>query len=118
MEFKIHQIRAVFRSRFVSVMDGSCHTQSRRLVASFEGRVQGVGFRFTTVEIARNYSVSGYVQNMTDGTVKLVVEGAEKEVEDMLAALRQSHVHQYVTREHIDWQVSRGDMTSFEIRYA
>ncbi len=48
----------------------------RRVRVVYRGRVQGVGFRFTTLEIARRYEVSGYVRNCSDGSVELEAEGA------------------------------------------
>lgn len=41
----------------------------------YHGRVQGVGFRYTTASIARRFHVTGYVKNLRDGTVELVVAG-------------------------------------------
>ena len=51
-----------------------------RLTVHFSGHVQGVGFRYTTQNIARGYPVSGFVQNLPDGRVLLVAEGHEQEV--------------------------------------
>ena len=41
----------------------------------FSGRVQGVGFRYTSRNIAINYDVTGFVRNLPDGRVELVAEG-------------------------------------------
>lgn len=46
----------------------------------FEGRVQGVGFRYQTVAVAKGFEVSGTVRNLEDGRVHLHVEGEETEV--------------------------------------
>ena len=46
----------------------------------FEGHVQGVGFRYQTVSVAKGFDVTGYVQNMVDGRVHLYAEGEETEV--------------------------------------
>lgn len=51
----------------------------------YEGRVQGVGFRYTTKEIATGYDVCGTVKNLSDGTVELEVMGEPEEVEEYLA---------------------------------
>ena len=40
----------------------------------FHGRVQGVGFRYTTASIAKRHPVVGYVKNLPDGSVELVAE--------------------------------------------
>lgn len=90
----------------------------RRLTAHFNGRVQGVGFRFTTVEVARDFEITGYVQNLIDGSVKVVGEGDEEELSRFLDALRASHVFRYVVREDLTWLPPAGDMTGFSIRYA
>jgi acylphosphatase len=54
----------------------------------FSGRVQGVGFRFTSQQIARGFDVDGYVRNLPDGRVELVAEGHPAEVDGFLAAIR------------------------------
>ena len=52
---------------------------SKRLI--FEGRVQGVGFRYTVKDIARGFDVCGTVANLPDGTVELHVMGEADEVD-------------------------------------
>ena len=56
-------------------------------IVHFTGRVQGVGFRFQTLQVAREFEVAGYVQNLPDGRVRLEVEGARAEIDAFLAAL-------------------------------
>lgn len=51
-----------------------------RMVVSFEGHVQGVGFRMQTLRVARGFEVAGTVQNQLDGSVQLIVEGVPSEV--------------------------------------
>jgi acylphosphatase len=55
----------------------------------YSGRVQGVGFRYTTLLIARGYEVSGFVQNLPDGRVCMEVEGEQAEVNAFLAAIEE-----------------------------
>jgi acylphosphatase len=63
----------------------------------FTGRVQGVGFRYTTLQVAREYDVSGFVKNLADGRVQLEVEGRAEEVNAFIVALEQ-RMHGYVRK--------------------
>ncbi len=56
---------------------------------TYWGKVQGVGFRYTTLGVARQYRIHGYVRNTLDGQVELVAEGAAAEVERFLEAVAQ-----------------------------
>jgi acylphosphatase len=58
----------------------------------FEGRVQGVGFRYTTKDLAKGYDVLGTVKNLPDGTVELIIAGETKEVAEFLRDLREDSV--------------------------
>ncbi len=53
----------------------------------FYGRVQGVGFRYTTASIARRYPVVGFVRNLPDGSVELVAEAEASVLDQFLADL-------------------------------
>lgn len=53
----------------------------------FSGRVQGVGFRWHTLKVAREFDVSGTVRNLADGRVHLHAEGAERDVLAFVAAV-------------------------------
>lgn len=49
------------------------------------GRVQGVSFRATTRDTAREHGVEGWVRNLDDGRVEAVFEGPEEDVETLVA---------------------------------
>lgn len=53
----------------------------------FNGRVQGVGFRYKSRETAKEFEVCGEVKNLSDGRVELCVEGRQSEVEAFIAEL-------------------------------
>ncbi len=54
----------------------------------YEGRVQGVGFRYTVKNIARGFEVTGTVRNLPDGRVELVVASADSgELDDFLGEI-------------------------------
>jgi len=58
-----------------------------RTTIHFSGHVQGVGFRFTALHVARGYDVTGFVQNLADGRVLLVAEGAADEINGLVEAV-------------------------------
>lgn len=63
----------------------------------FSGHVQGVGFRYQVLQVARGFEVTGFVQNLPDGRVLLKTEGVETEVREFLAAVRErmeGHIRQ------------------------
>ena len=53
----------------------------------YSGRVQGVGFRWQVMNIAECYEVTGFVRNLSDGTVELLVEGTKNEARQMIDAV-------------------------------
>jgi len=55
---------------------------ARRVI--FDGRVQGVGFRYTCKDLAKGFEVVGTVRNLPEGTVELEVMGESDEVEDFI----------------------------------
>ena len=61
-----------------------------RAILFFSGRVQGVGFRFTTNEIAKRFDVKGTVENSPDGRVKIVVEADSKEIDGFIESIKAS----------------------------
>jgi len=63
----------------------------------FSGHVQGVGFRFTALQVAREFEVAGWVRNRADGRVELSVEGEAREVEAFVAALGE-RMHGYIRK--------------------
>lgn len=64
------------RTKTVSARDVVCE-----LHAIFRGRVQGVGFRITTCEVATRCGVFGTVRNLSDGSVEVVAQGTREALE-------------------------------------
>jgi acylphosphatase len=55
-----------------------------RIQVIYSGKVQGVGFRWKVLQIAKKYAVSGYVRNLNNGKVELLVEGKDSQAGKMV----------------------------------
>ena len=89
----------------------------KRLTASFSGRVQGVGFRFTVQRISRRFEVTGTVRNLPDGKVEVIAEGDEAELKDFLNAIRASDLSDYIQDIHSTWSEAESRFQSFGIAF-
>lgn len=91
------------------------NNSSRRTDCAFVGHVQGVGFRFTAQQIARDFAVTGFVRNKSDGSVELVVEGAESEIIRFLNVLRErmaDHIKDFKSSDG----AATGEFNDFAVR--
>ena len=52
----------------------------RSVQVFYEGRVQGVGFRYSVKQIAKGFSVTGWVRNLDDGRVEMQVSAEPEEL--------------------------------------
>jgi acylphosphatase len=82
----------------------------------YEGRVQGVGFRFSVKSITTGYDVVGYVKNLIDGRVELEVHGEESEVDEFLEAVLKSHLRRHINRCVVHEIPLKNGLKGFEIR--
>jgi acylphosphatase len=89
---------------------------SQRRTVQYSGRVQGVGFRYTTQSIAHRYNISGYVRNQPDGRVDLVAEGEPHELDAFLGEVRERFLVN-IRDERVDVQPATGEFTGFGIRH-
>lgn len=63
----------------------------------FTGHVQGVGFRYSVLQVAKEFEVAGFVSNLADGRVQLEAEGASAEVTSFVDAV-QEKMHGYIRK--------------------
>ena len=82
----------------------------------YSGHVQGVGFRYTAVSIARRYRVSGYVQNLSDGRVVVVAEGEGAELDRFLADVAET-MADYIRVPQTDIEQPTGEFRGFGVRF-
>ncbi len=81
----------------------------------FSGRVQGVGFRYTVKTVATGFEVTGTVRNLADGRVELIAEGERIELDEFLAAIRDSEVGRFIRQEEAAWGDAKNAFRGFEI---
>lgn len=60
------------------------------IIARVYGRVQGVGFRYTTQHEAQRLGLTGYAKNMDDGSVEVVACGDAAQVEKLIKWLKRA----------------------------
>ena len=63
----------------------------KRLNRRCYGMVQGVGFRYRAYYAAKALGIGGYVQNLMDGSVFLVMEGEQRDIDMALSQIEQGH---------------------------
>jgi acylphosphatase len=82
-----------------------------------EGEVQGVGYRFFVVRVARRLGLGGWVRNLPDGSVEALAEGDESRLAQFEVELRRGPSMAHVTGVHRS-DVAEGPegLSSFEIR--
>jgi acylphosphatase len=81
------------------------------------GRVQGVFFRQSTVEMAQGLGLNGWVRNLPDGSVEALFEGEREVVEQALVWCRQGPPRAAVDDLVIEWLDGAAEGKGFVIRY-
>ncbi len=88
----------------------------QRQTSYFSGRVQGVGFRYTVQNLALQYDVKGYVRNMADGRVELVMEGPETEMSGLVNDINQK-MNGYIENVKTDTSPATGEFRQFSVKH-
>jgi len=87
----------------------------RRMQITYSGRVQGVGFRYQTKQLATGYEVIGIVRNLSDGRVELVAEGSVEELKEFRTGIRECGLGPLIDTEDELWSEAHGGFRGFEI---
>ena len=81
----------------------------------FSGRVQGVGFRYTVNDIAQPLELVGYVRNLDDGRVELLVEGQPAVLRQLLERILAARVGNIEHHQLLE-APAQGGLEPFRIR--
>lgn len=82
----------------------------------FSGRVQGVGFRYSTKQIASGFDVTGWVKNLPDGRVELFAQAADaEEVEAFLQDIQDSNLGSLVKEREVSVVAAQAGLRGFSI---
>jgi acylphosphatase len=84
------------------------------LFAIFRGQVQGVGFRYTAKNLAETHSIKGTVRNLSDGSVELVAQGSQEELERFCSHL-EKEFSGYIQESQKNYRSPASIHTSFTI---
>jgi acylphosphatase len=90
--------------------------EQARLTAWVEGRVQGVGFRWWARARALELGLAGWAENLEDGRVRVIAEGASAACCDLLALLEGTGTPGRVVRVTHRWDEPHGGLSGFAER--
>lgn len=82
----------------------------------FSGRVQGVGFRYTCRQVAQRYNVAGWVKNLPNGSVEMVVEGPSDRLRKYIADVSAA-THGEVAETQVTKSDATEEFSSMKIRH-
>jgi acylphosphatase len=81
----------------------------------FTGHVQGVGFRYSVLQVAKEFEVAGYVANLADGRVQLEAEGQPAVVAAFVDAV-QEKMHGYIRKTERSGRKRTPEFRGFGVR--
>ncbi|MFA4843916.1 MAG: acylphosphatase [Candidatus Margulisiibacteriota bacterium] len=87
----------------------------KRVEVHYAGRVQGVGFRFTAERLAAPNGLTGFVRNLPDDRVELVLEGEEEAIKTVLEMIRREFDREIDTIADY-WLEPTGEFKRFNIK--
>jgi len=87
----------------------------KQLTAIVLGSVQGVNFRYFAQRTAESLSITGTVQNLPDGSVKVVAESEEGTLKEFIEILKQGPPASHVKNVAITWSLVTHSFSDFSI---
>lgn len=82
----------------------------------FEGRVQGVGFRFTALDKANLHNLAGHIRNMPDGSVEMLAQGRPEDIDNCIDAISRTFGG-YITAIRVEEVPLKKNLEGFRITF-
>ena len=86
---------------------------NKRVTVTVTGRVQGVGFRYFAVHVAKEYGLIGQVRNTREGGVEAVAEGEQSALDSFVEALQRGPYSARVEDSSVLWTEPLNEFTGF-----
>ena len=80
------------------------------------GIVQGVFFRHFISQRAQNLNLVGFAENLNDGTVRVVVEGEEEDIQSLIETAMEGPRGAHIQDVKVEWLAATNQFKSFETR--
>ena len=88
---------------------------NKRVTVTVTGRVQGVGYRYFAVHVAKEYGLIGQVRNTREGGVEAVAEGEQGALDSFVQALQRGPHAAEVDHSSVDWSDPVNEFTGFQV---
>ena len=89
----------------------------KRAIIIAKGKVQKVGYRDFVQDSARELEITGYVENLEDGNVKIVCEGEEAKIEEFIRHIKVKKEFIHVSEASVKYEEPTGEFKLFKIKY-
>lgn len=90
--------------------------QEKEIDCIVRGKVQEVGYRIFAKKQADTLGLVGFVQNEEDGTVNVVAQGSQENLEKLVEHLRKGPYFSRVDEVLVEWSdILQDGLTEFEI---
>ena len=89
----------------------------QRIHVTVRGRVQGVYFRASTRDPARQLGLAGWVRNCADGSVELLAEGETVKLEQLVTWCHSGPRGAAISDVTVEWRETAGEFVGFVVRY-
>ncbi|MCG3226352.1 MAG: acylphosphatase [Candidatus Heimdallarchaeota archaeon] len=92
-------------------------SNKKRVIIQVYGMVQGVFFRASTCDFAQKIGLRGTVRNVRDGSVEIVAEGEEEDLNKLITFAKTGPPSAKVYNINVSWEDSKDDLPYFRVTY-